>query len=179
MISSKEDYYKYLEADRMANGFKKNSQNVIWKFIKSLRRLEYAKNCYTGIKAKILVHIYKYLWRHYSIKTGLSIYPNSFAEGLTIYHYGCIIVNGSVKAGKNVTLQGGVNIAENVTIGDNCYLAPGVKIAKNVSIPENCVIGYNAVVLKNLSEANSTYAGVPAKLLNHNGYVVNGERRKL
>lgn len=182
MIKSKIDYYRYLEADRIANGYSKKRvifKNDIWKFLCSLRRLEYAQNCWHGIKRKVMYPFLKLIWRHYSVKTGLTIYPNSFKEGLTIYHYGCIVVNGSVRAGKNITLQCGVNIAENVKIGNDCYISPGVKIAKNVSIPENCVIGYNAVVTKSLPYANSTYAGVPARLLSHNGYVKDGIRRKL
>lgn len=43
-------------------------------------------------------------------------------EGLTIWHYGCIVCNGTIRAGKRVTLQCGVNIAENVTIGNGFFL---------------------------------------------------------
>lgn len=111
--------------------------------------------------------------------TGISISPNCFGKGLTIYHSGCIVCNPSVKGGDYITLQCGVNIAENVQIGDDCYLAPGVKIAKDVLIPNNCVIGYNTVVTRSLEYPNSTYVGIPAKKIKNEGYVVGGVRKKL
>ena len=129
--------------------------------------------------AKIVCLIDKFYWHRLSVKTGITIYPNTFEEGLTIWHYGCIVCNGSVKGGKRCTLQCGVNVAENVIIGDDCYLSPGVKIAKNVIIPENCVIGYNSVVTKSLEKKSATYAGCPAKILTNKGYIENGLRRKL
>lgn len=184
MIQSKADYYRYLEEDRIANEYKRKKPhllgNEIWKFLIALRRYEYHLNCLEpGIMKKIICSLDKVIWHKLSIKTGISVYPNSFKEGLTIWHYGCIVVNGSSRGGKNVTLQNGVNIAENVHIGDNCYLAPGVKIAKNVDIPENCVIGYNSVVTRTLEYPNATYIGVPARKISDSGYVCNGERRQL
>ena len=183
MIKSKEDYLRYLEADRKANGFIRRIPlpfgNDIWKFLITLRRYEYHLNCYKGFWRKIICAIDKIIWRRRSVRTGITIGPNSFKEGLTIYHYGCIVVNGTVRGGAYITLQSGVNIAENVKIGDNCYLAPGVKIGKDVLIPENCVIGYNSVVTKTLKYSNSTYVGAPAKRINGLGYVIDGVRRQL
>ena len=56
MINSKEDYKYYLEADRIANALPKKSgiksalkdfflPNHVWEFQKTLRKLEYYKNC--------------------------------------------------------------------------------------------------------------------------------------
>lgn len=184
MIQSKDDYKKYLEEDRIANEYRRKRPrlvgNEIWKFLIALRRYEYHKNCIpNGEVKKIICLIDKFRWHRLSVKTGITIYPNTFEEGLTIWHYGCIVCNGTIRAGKRVTLQCGVNIAENVIIGNDCYLAPGVKIGKNVIIPENCVVGYNSVVTRSLEVANATYIGSPAKLVKKIGYVKDGKRLKL
>lgn len=184
MIKSKSDFKSYLDEDRRANEYRKERPNFfgneVWKFLISLRRYEYHLNCMPdGVLKKVICLLDKLIWHRLSVKTGITIYPNTFEEGLTIWHYGCIVCNGTVRGGKRVTLQCGVNIAENVEIGDDCYLAPGVKIAKNVQIPSNCVIGYNSVVTHSLNRANSTYVGIPAKFIKNEGYVIDGIRKKL
>ncbi len=49
MISSREDYLAYLEADRLNLGCSKTVKNYlfhdIWRYQRLLRRLEYQKNC--------------------------------------------------------------------------------------------------------------------------------------
>lgn len=184
MIKNKEDYKRYLEVDKTANEYKMNKPrlfgNEIWKFLIALRTYEYHLNCMKpGYIKKIVCLWDKLIWHRLSVKTGISIYPNSFEEGLTIWHYGCIVVNGTARGGKFVTLQNGVNVAEHVRIGDNCYLAPGVKVAKNVSIPDNCIIGYNSVVVRSLDSPNATYVGIPVKKIKEVGYVVDGRRLQI
>ena len=49
-----------------------------------------------------------------------------------------------------------------ISICDNCYIGERVTILRGVTIGENTIVGAGAVVTKNC-EANSVYAGVPAK----------------
>lgn len=176
MIRNREDYKYYLREDKKANKIKREIPlpfyDDIWKLLRALRRYEYHLNCLKKWPIiKVILVIDRLILYHYSVRTGISISPNCFKEGLTLWHYGGIVVNNHVKAGRYVTLQNGVNIAENVVIGDNVYLAPGVKIAKDVVIPEGCIIGYNAVVTKSLESSNSTYVGIPAKKISNKAYI--------
>lgn len=108
MIESKDDLKKYINEDRIANAYYCNRPliigNEIWKFLIALRKYEYRLNCLHGLLRKIVLLLDKIRWYRKIVKIGITIYPNTFEEGLTIYHYGCIISNGKMKAGKNVTV---------------------------------------------------------------------------
>lgn len=181
MIKSKSDYHYYLNADRVASsipykqtfrGFVKNIvlPNHIWKFQKSLRRLEYIINTKKGPFGKLqhLIALRKH--RKLSYKLGFSIPPNVFGPGLAIAHYGTIIVNNDAKIGANCRLHANVNLGTKAgfsdvapTIGDNCYIGPGAKIYGDIKIGNNTAIGANAVVNKSFTENNLVLAGIPAK----------------
>ena len=97
-----------------------------------------------------------------------SIPSSSFGEGLSIAHYGPIIVNGNAKVGKNCRIHVGVNIGEgpdglSPQIGDNCYLGPGAKLFGGIILGDNVKVGANAVVNKSFPEGNCTLVGVPAR----------------
>ncbi|MDY4836179.1 MAG: hypothetical protein SO165_00225 [Lachnospiraceae bacterium] len=86
-------------------------------------------------------------------------------RGLTIWHYGSIIVNGTCKTGEFCTLKSDTNISENVTLGNNVYIAPGAKILRNVKIADGVIIGANRIVTKDILEPYTTWVGAPAKKL--------------
>lgn len=181
MIKSKEDYLFYLEADRIAKSIPvKNSltkkiirflyQDYIWKFQKNLRKLEYYTNCKKGFFSTIFRLIILKRHKQLSMKLGFSIPINVFGPGLSIAHYGTIIVNRGAEIGANCRLHACVNIGTEAgytnkapKIGDNCYIGPGVKIYGEIVIPNCTAIGANAVVNKSFSQENTAIAGIPAK----------------
>lgn len=130
-----------------------------------MRDVEYRINCKKStIISKILLAINKIKLRQYIVKLGSAIYPNTLEKGLTLWHYGSSGVHKSVKGGKYVTLQSGVNISENVTLGNDVYFASDSKIIEIVSIANGVIIRSNAVVTKNILEENTTWVDVPEKL---------------
>jgi len=181
MINSKKDYEYYIEADRIAKALPKKQSltswlkcvllpNHIWEFQKTLRKLEYYKNC----RKDKLSFIYRFFltrkFNRLSLKLGFSIPTNVFGPGLSIAHHGTIVINGGAKIGANCRLHTCVNIGTEAgygdkapNIGDNCYVGPGVKMYGNISIANGTAIGANAVVNKSFSEENIAIAGVPAK----------------
>lgn len=179
MIQSKTDYYFYLEQDQKAlgltnMGFKSRlinfiSPNYIWKFQKTLRKVEYYKNCKNKGFSKLYYNFLRFKFKAISIKLGFSIPPNVFGPGLSIAHYGTIVINSATKVGKNCRIHVCVNIGasggekEAPQIGDNVYIAPGAKIYGNISIAGNSAIGANAVVNKSFEEEGILIAGNPAK----------------
>ncbi|MGJ8549474.1 serine O-acetyltransferase [Winogradskyella wichelsiae] len=181
MIQSKSDYYHYVKQDKKALKIEatstaqlfKNivSPNYIWKFQQLLRKVEYFQNCKKGIINKLYLNFLKYKFKAISIKLGFSIPPNVFGPGLSIVHYGTIVINSNTKVGSNCRIHVCVNIgasggeSEAPQLGDNVYIAPGAKIYGNISIPNNTAIGANAVVNKSFSEENTMIAGIPARVI--------------
>lgn len=60
----------------------------------------------------------------------------------------------------------GVVTAGNVVLRECCHVHTGATLINRVEIGENSVVGAGAVVLKNV-QANSTVAGVPAKIIKY------------
>jgi serine O-acetyltransferase len=114
------------------------------------------------------------LFHKYSVKLGFSIPLNVFGPGLSIAHYGTIVVSDAAKVGKNCRIHEGVNIgATNGSfkapeIGDNVFIGTGAKIIGDITIADDVAIGANAVVVKSILEKGVTYGGVPAKKISAN-----------
>ena len=145
------------------------NQKYIWKYIKTLRYLEFYTNSGWLLHLPLLVY-YRYRLNRLSVKTGFQIPPNVVDTGMTIWHWGPIIINGDTQIGKNVTLNPFVVIGHKVSgggcpiIGDHCFIGSGAKIFGNIHIGNNVTIAPNAVVVKDVPD-NTTVGGVPAKSL--------------
>ena len=179
MINTKADYLNYLKLDKKALDINIDGilwkikefflPNYIWLFQKRLRKVEYFKNSKKGIFNNLYSYYLKYLLRKSSVKLGFSIPANVFGPGLSIVHYGTIVVNKNAKVGKNCRIHACTNIGASggkktaPIIGDNVYIAPGAKIYGNIIIANNIAIGANAVVNKSFEEENILIAGNPAK----------------
>jgi serine O-acetyltransferase len=130
--------------------------------------------------APVLLRVIPYLWfKRLSIRLGFSIPLNVIGSGLSIVHYGLLVISPHAKIGKNCRIHAGVNIggaAGLVTktadlkapdIGNNCYIGPGAKIFGDIKIGDHCVIGANSVVNTSFNDNGITIAGVPAKKISN------------
>ena len=105
---------------------------------------------------------------------GFSISINSFGPGLSIAHYGTIVVGSNARIGANCRIHVGVTIGatndekDATIIGDNVYIGTGAKIIGKIKIADNVAIGANAVVVKDILEPGITVGGVPAKKISCN-----------
>lgn len=179
MIQSKIDYFNYLNQDRKALGINGQSiisqllgflsPNYIWVFQKTLRKLEYYTNCRNKGIYKLYILILRYKFKNISLKLGFSIPINVFGPGLSIVHYGTIVINRASNIGSNCRIHACVNIGASggekkaPQLGDNIYIAPGAKIYGDIRIANNIAIGANAVVNKSFEEDGILIAGNPAK----------------
>lgn len=177
MIKSKQDYKHYLTADRHALNIPDRVfwlkelivPNYIWLFQKRLRKLEYLKNCKSDMFSKLIYIFLKMKFRKLAIRLGFSIPENVFGPGLSIAHYGTIVVNSKAKVGKNCRIHICTNIGASggstkaPIIGDNVYIAPGAKIYGDIKIADNIAIAANACVGTSFLEPNYMIAGIPAK----------------
>ena len=196
MITNKQEYYYYLSQD--ARNYQEVSgragivncikcrifstpisdQSFIWKYIKTLRKCEYYLNTQNnklgGFIKKLIYVFYLHRLRKLSRVTGFQIPPNTVGSGLTIWHWGPLIINGNAslgdncilrpdivigyknkkgaapKIGNNVVINSGCRIIGNdIMVGDNVILAPGAVVTK--SVPSNCVVaGVPAQIIKRL-----------------------------
>lgn len=87
--------------------------------------------------------------------------PHTCGKGLTIWHWGPIIVNSTAKIGEYCTLYPGVLIGHKTPgcgaaqIGNNVFIGAGTKIIGNIRIGDNVTIGQNCVITKDIP-SNST-----------------------
>lgn len=189
MISSRSDLQHYLEQDRIADEYKGNKPkvlggwpNLIWKYKIFLRKAEFYTNCGKGISGKLLKIYYKYRYTRLGIKLGYTIPLNVIGPGLSLPHYGTVIINGTAKIGKNCRIMADVcigstsGINQAAHIGDNVYIGAGAKIIGNIKISDNVCIGANSVVLKDIKDS-VTVAGVPAKVVSQKTAMVNLSER--
>lgn len=182
MITSKKEYYEYLKQDQLALGRSKDVRphlfgDEIWKLERLLRRVEYTKNCKRGLFGTLLGKCYGYRFHRLSVRLGMTLPINVFGPGLSIPHYGTIVVHANAKIGRNCRLQEGVTIGasngshEAATIGNNCYFGSGAKVIGAVRIADDVAVGANAVVTRDIPEAGTTWAGIPArKISDHNSH---------
>lgn len=181
MIQSRHDLKRYMEADRIALkrsgrwGFVAWLRDPIWLYERIMRKREYYLNTQGRNPLKWLIGKY-YGWRLMMLgqKLGFSLTPNTFGEGLALWHYGSIIVHSRVRIGKNAELNSGVVIGRddegNVPrIGDNFKCQAGAKIFGDVVLGDNVRVGVNAVVTHSFPEGNCVLVGVPAKVLRKGG----------
>ena len=178
LINSKSDLKYYLNEDKKALKINKRFPSLfsdeIWRFQIRLRKCEFAENC---LKSKIYTPYRlwrKLLLKQLSVKLGFTIPINVFGPGLSIAHYGNIVINQEAKIGKNCRIQEGVNIGSTggssiaPIIGDNVFIGTGAKIIGDIKIANNIAVGAGSVVVKSFEESGVTIAGVPAKKISSN-----------
>lgn len=123
-------------------------------------------------KTPLLSIFWKFALRHYQIKYGFQIYPETeIGEGFYLGHWGSLVINPKVKIGKNCNIAQGVTlgqqnrgknigfpvISDEVWIGTNAVIVGGVTIGSNVLIAPNAYVNFDV-------PANSVVMGNPGKI---------------
>lgn len=179
MIRSKKDLSEYMYLDKIALRIPKNKKrpspfkDEVWKFEIALRKAEYAENCLNSIIYLPYKLYLKLKFHRMSVRCGFSIPLNVFDAGLSIAHYGTIVVNSAAKVGRFCRIQEGVNIGASggdlsPQIGDYVFIGSGAKIIGDVKIGNHVAVGAGAVVTRTCEENSVTLAGVPAKKISDN-----------
>lgn len=175
IIRSKQEYLLYIAADLAAHY--QTEYKWIHRFNRPLihfqlllRRAEYYENCRKDIFGRIYLIVLKVRLMKISTHLGFTIPRHVFGPGLSIAHWGSIVVHPKVRIGNNCRIHSAVNIGvyngRCPVIGDNVYIGPGAKLYGGIRIGDNVVIGANAVVNKDVP-SNVTVAGMPARIISH------------
>lgn len=179
MINSKQELKEVLEYEAKRYGITKRrmpffeirERDILWKYNIILRKTEY----YTNTKNKIMKIFYKIRLMKISNKYSIHIPINSFDKGLKLMHVGPILVNGKVKAGKDISLHintsivAGGNNDKAPVLSDGIIVGVGAVILGDVRLASNIAIGANSVVNKSFEEEDIAIAGAPAKKISNNG----------
>lgn len=109
--------------------------------------------------------------RKLSRLTGFQIPANVVGKGLTIWHWGPLVINSNASIGENCVFRPDVIVGHKTScgkaprIGDNCVLNSGCRvIGDSIEIGDNVIIAPGAIVTKSFP-SNCIVAGVPAKVI--------------
>jgi len=171
-IDSAEQLKHYLAQDRKQRFNAEVSPlrrllDPIWQYQYALRQLEFAINTR---RARLIKLFWHWRYRRLGLLLGFSIPPNVFGPGLSIAHFGTIVVNGKARVGANCRIHVCTNIGNHPAdpsrapvIGNNCYIGPGAKIYGDITLGDNVRIGANAVVNRSFPDDDITLVGIPAR----------------
>ena len=178
MIKTNDDLQYYMEQDRIMNKFPKYGiktfvrdifdANSIYNFLRTLRKAEYY---YNKKRFSLLQYYYRYRLKIISKNLGFDIPLNTCGPGLSLPHYGSIIINGACQIGKNCRIHSCVNIGASggstkvPQLGDNVYIGPSAVIFGDITIASNITIGANSTVNKSFVDEHVAIAGTPAKII--------------
>lgn len=150
--------------------------NESWYLYHIVRHMRFME--YYGRKKYLYKILYLYhflMYKRLSLKTHITLYPNTIQGGLRIYHVGGFThVGPSARIGKNCTILPGVVFGNKyeqpqngiTEVGDNCYFGLGAKVLGPLMIGNNVIVGANSVVTKDIPD-NVVVGGVPAKVLKY------------
>lgn len=150
------------------------SKFEIWKkcFSPNLHFIYLLRTTQKYSKNSILGKFWRLVLRHFQIKYGFQIYPETeIGEGLYLGHWGLLVINPKVIIGKNCNIAQGVTIAqanrgknEGVPeIGDEVWIGPNAVIVGGITIGNNVLIAPNAYVNFDVPP-NSVVVGNPGKI---------------
>lgn len=170
-ISDDNKFYKtYSLKTRLQLIIRNDHWIAINRYLKYLRLEEFYFN-QSGIVNKVLSYFWSRKKNILGNKLGFYIPPNTLGIGATIYHHGCIIINGDSKIGNNCVLHGMNCIGNNgldtrsPIIGNNVDIGIGAKVIGGITVADNVTIGANAVVTKSCLQKGAVLVGVPAKVV--------------
>ena len=166
----KEDQTNYMKAGRSKFLMDKRLRRpnyLIFAYIREMRYLEAYKKL-GGVASVLGIAWHSYKYNKLGYKLGFQIPPFTCGKGLTLYHYGFVVVNDKAKLGNYCRLYPGVIIGSAATgyptIGNNVYIGASAKVIGGVKIGNNVIIAPNCVVTKDVPD-NSIVAGVPGKVI--------------
>lgn len=173
-IRSREDYLRYLEADRRALGTDRTHPRLVgdevWRFLRLLRAVEYWEACRRAWYHRPFLTLLFIRFHLASVRLGFTIPPHVFGPGLALPDRGTIVVNSCTRVGANCRLFACINIGtsagaetEAPTIGDNVTIGNGTVMFGRIAIADGITILPKSVVNRSFLAPGITIGGRPAR----------------
>ena len=146
-----------------------SDKKYIWKYIKTMRYAEYYINKYHSYKTPMALY-YLHKLRKYGRITGFQIHPGTVGKGLTVWHFGTIIINANARIGERCVLRPNILIGHKLPgtpaplIGNDVEINSGAKLIGAITIGDDVIIGANAVVTHDIP-SHSIVTGIPARVI--------------
>ena len=103
-----------------------------------------------------------------------------FGPGLVLVHSNGVVINTTVKGGRNVVIEHQVTIGAekgvSPVLGDDVFIGAGAKIIGTLKVGNGAKVGANAVVLEDVPEG-ATVAGIQARVVKTSTYPENPAHR--
>ena len=174
MIASYKELRFYIMADRMMNRgyftppllkrfvhFVRPDYIILYLY--HMRCYSYYVNSKRGAFKKVLSYYHKYFFLKYGLKCGYSIGADCFGYGLTLLHYGTIVIGSDNRIGNYSIIFPSTCIVQNAsTIGESFFMGHGSIISKRVVLGDNVSLAAGSVLNHSYSAGNVTLAGSPA-----------------
>ena len=176
-----------IQKDFYREGGKMLSKIQIWKkcFNPNLHFIYLLRTAQKYSKKSFLGKFWRLVLRHYQIKYGFQIYPETqIGAGFYLGHWGSLVINPKTIIGKNCNIAQGVTIAqanrgknEGVPeIGNEVWIGPNAVIVGKIKIGNNVLIAPNAYVNFDIP-SNSVVVGNPGIITSNenatSGYINN------
>lgn len=147
----------------------------IWKkcFSPNLHFIYLFRKCQKHHQTPILGVFWKLILRHYQIKYGFQIYPETeIGEGFYLGHWGALVINPKTKIGRNCNIAQGVTIGQanrgkNIgvpTIGNEVWIGANAVVVGGIHIGDDVLIAPNAYVNTDVPN-HSVVMGNPATII--------------
>ena len=171
-ISNRRELQIFLQADLQAHGLKKWNWTLAYRrpelrYQRLMRYVEYW-NTKHGRGAQMISLWLKFRLLRQAAVTGISFPAGVALEGLSIAHFGSIVVNSKAKIGRYCRIHSATNIGTAgggvPRIGDFVYIGPGAVLYGDIVVGDGAIIGANSVVNKSVP-SGVTVAGVPARVI--------------
>jgi serine O-acetyltransferase len=171
-IHSRRDYLEFLREDMRAYGIDSWKFEFRYRFPtlyyqRLMRRVEYLQT-----KRGVLYRIRRF-WARYRLQkigllTSLTIPPGTCGPGLSIAHYGSVVINTKARIGAYCRLHPGVTIGTGnggvPKIGNGVYIAPGAVLYGSITVGDESIVGANSVLNVDVP-SGFLAAGNPARIL--------------
>lgn len=175
-MTSVSDYHQFQDCDLRAYGLASWGLTA-WlrypqlRYQRLMRRIELVE-ALGGSLSRYLGLLMRVSLKRQSVRLGISIPPGCFGPGLSVPHYGSVVVNEKVRAGAFCRVHTATNIGERdgsaPILGDFVYIGPGAVLAGAISVGTCAAVGANSVVLDDVL-AGKTVVGAPARAISNRG----------
>lgn len=170
-IRNRADYRLFLDMDLAAHDlhrwrFHYRVTRPELLFQRTLRAAEYY-DTKRGL-ARLPYYLHRVLLKRRSLQTGIAISPGSCGPGLSVPHYGSVIIHKDARLGAFCRVHSATNIGTHKGaaphLGDFVYVAPGAVIYGGVTIGSHTMIGAGTVVGRTVPP-NTTVIGSRVEMI--------------